>query len=251
MLQQTQVARVIPKFEAFTARFPTASTCAAVPQSEVVRMWAGLGYNRRAVNLHAAARAIDERHDGEVPDDLALLLALPGVGEYTARAILAFAFERDVGVLDTNAARVIARSTGRRLTRREAQQIADERVAQGEAWAWNQAMLDLGAALCTSGTPGCDRCPVAVDCAWCRDGRSGDDPAEGSAGVSRRQSRFTGSDRQGRGRLVEALRHGPVELDRLAVTMGWPDEPERARRVAEDVVRDGLAARQGTCLELA
>jgi A/G-specific adenine glycosylase len=238
MLQQTQVSRVVPKYHAFLAVFPDPPTCAAAPAGAVVAHWSGLGYNRRAVQLHAAARAVTEQHGGVVPADLDALLALPGVGPYTARAVLAFAYERDVAVLDTNVARVVARRLGRRLALREAQAEADALVPQGRGWWWNQAMLDLGALVCRKRAPRCDLCPVRESCAW---QGSGPDPAVGSAAVSGRQSRFVGSDREGRGRLVDALRAGPVPLDALAAVMGWPDDAERARRVAAGVVADGLA----------
>jgi A/G-specific adenine glycosylase len=242
MLQQTQVARVAPRYEAFLVRFPTASACAAAGVGEVVTAWAGLGYNRRAVNLHRAATAVVERHGGSLPNELDALLALPGIGPYTARAVLAFAFERDVGVLDTNAARVLARQAGHSLGRSEAQRAADAVVPRGAGWAWNQAMLDLGATICTSRAPTCERCPVRNGCAWARAGRPSPDPAVGSAGVSGGQSRFEGSDRQGRGRLVTELRRaGEIPAGELATAAGWPDDPPRARRAAESLVRDGLA----------
>src|SRR5437879_707603 len=142
MLQQTQVSRVVPKYEAFLARFPDPASCAAAPAAETVRLWAGLGYNRRALSLHRAARNVADRHAGRLPGTLAELLALPGVGPYTARAVLCFAFERDVGVLDSNAARVLSRSVTLRPIR---QAEADELVPAGRGWAWNQAMLALGA----------------------------------------------------------------------------------------------------------
>jgi A/G-specific adenine glycosylase len=242
MLQQTQVARVLPRYEAFLTRFPTAAACAAVPVGEIVRWWAGLGYNRRAVDLHRTAGVVTDRYGGRLPDDLAGLRGLPGVGPYTARAVLAFAYERDVGVVDTNAARVLARWEGRALTASEAQQRADEAVPAGEGWAWNQAMLDLGATVCRRRSPECPRCPVAEGCAWHRRGLVPPDPADGSAGVPGRQSRFEGSDRQGRGRLVDALREaGSVAAADLALVAGWADDPVRSRRVAEGLVRDGLA----------
>lgn len=240
MLQQTQVARVVPRYRAFLERFPDPGACAAATVGEVVVAWTGLGYNRRALYLHRAATAVVEVHGGSMPTDLGSLLALPGVGPYTARAILAFAFERDVGVLDTNAARVLARRSGGPLRPREAQQAADEAVPAGHGWAWNQAVLDLGATVCTARAPRCDVCPVAGSCAWFGTSGSGVDPALGSAGVTGRQSRFEGSDRQGRGRLIEALRSGPVSADDLAAVMGWPDDPLRASRVAAGLVADGL-----------
>lgn len=242
MLQQTQAARVAERYCAFLERFPTPGACAAAPVGEVVRAWSGLGYNRRAVNLHRAAHTVVGTCGGRVPDDLAALRSLPGVGPYTARAVLAFAFERDVGVVDTNAARVLARWAGRALSASEAQAAADAAVPAGRGWAWNQAMLDLGALVCRRRRPVCGDCPVAGDCAWTSAGRPAPDPAEGSAGVPRRQSRFEGSDRQGRGRLVEALRAGAIPAAELAAVAGWPSERSRARRVAEGLVRDGLAS---------
>src|SRR5204863_1098748 len=142
--------------------------------------------------------------------DLDALLALPGIGPYTARAVLVFAFERDIGLIDTNAARFVTRAgAGRPLTTRaEAQAVADSLVPRGRAWEWGQVVFDLGALICTRRDPACDRCPVAPHCLWNRAGRPPPDPITGSAGISGGQSRFAGSDRQGRGRLVEALRLG-------------------------------------------
>jgi A/G-specific adenine glycosylase len=242
MLQQTQVVRVVPRYEAFLEQFPTPAACAAAPVAEVLRAWEGLGYNRRALNLHRAAVQITEEHGGRLPDALAALLALPGIGPYTARAVLTFAFERHHGVLDTNAARFLSRAVaGRRLAPREAQDLADELVPLGRGWEWNQAVLDLGATVCTKRSPSCGACPLATSCAWATAGWHEPDPADGSAGTSARQSRFAGSDRQGRGRLVQALRTGPIEVVRLADAAGWPEDPDRAQRVAEGLVSEGLA----------
>ncbi|HET7489544.1 MAG TPA: A/G-specific adenine glycosylase [Acidimicrobiales bacterium] len=248
MLQQTQVARVVPRYAAFLARFPTPADCAAAPVGEVVRAWAGLGYNRRAVNLHRMAMAVVEHHAGRLPLRLEELVALPGVGAYTARAVLAFANEEDVGVVDVNAARVLARTAGRRLGAREVQDRADALVPAGEGWAWNQAVLDLGATICTKRAPRCGACPVAASCGWHRSG--GDDPAVGSAGTGGAQSAFAGSDRQGRGRLVDALRRGPVPWTAVAAAAGWPGDEARARAVAASLVVDGLAEDAGGGLRL-
>lgn len=244
MLQQTQVARVVPRYEAFLARFPTPAAMAAAPAADVLRAWAGLGYNRRALNLHRAAVAVVARHAGVLPASLGELVALPGVGPYTARAVLAFAYEADVGVVEVNSARVLARAVaGRPLAPAEAQALADALVPAGAGWAWNQAMLDLGATVCTKSTPRCPACPVVASCAWA--GAGGPDPAVGSAGEGGRQSTFAGSDRQGRGRLVDALRLGPVPRAGVAVAAGWPDDPQRAERVAAGLVADGLAVVAG------
>ncbi len=242
MLQQTGVARVVPRYLAFLDAVPTAAACAAASPAWIVRCWDGLGYNRRAVLLHRAATAIVADHAGRVPDDLDALLALPGVGLYTARAVLAFAFERDHGVVDTNAARVAARAVaGEPLDRRRVQAIADALVPPRRAWEWNQSVLDLGATVCTRRAPRCGVCPAIDHCAWAATGWAAPDPAAGSAGSSVRQLPFAGSDRQGRGRLVAALRGGPLRLEDVADAAGWPHEPDRARRICEGLVADGLA----------
>ena len=238
MLQQTQIARVVPRYEAFLAEFPTPRACASAPAAAVIRAWDGLGYNRRAVQLHRCAQQVVERHQGCLPRGLAALLELPGVGPYTARAVLVFAYEHDVGVVDTNVGRVLARWQGRRLTSAEAQAAADEAVPSGEGWAWNQALFDFAAGVCIRRKPRCERCPVYSVCRW--QGR-GTDPADGSAQVSGGQSRFEGSDRQGKGRLVAALRLGPLSPSDVAAATGWPDDPDRADRILAALVADGIA----------
>ena len=251
MLQQTQVSRVVPRYAVFLERFPTPAAMAAAPVADVVRAWAGLGYNRRAVSLHRASVLVVERHGGRLPATLAQLVALPGIGRYTARAVLAFAYEADVGVVEVNSARVLARAAaGRPLAPAEAQALADALVSPGRGWAWNQAMLDLGATVCTKTSPACGACPLQACCAWTARGRSGADPATGSAGCGGIQSTFAGSDRQGRGRLVDVLRQGPVPRSGLADAAGGPDDPERAARVAAGLVADGLAVTVGNVLHL-
>jgi A/G-specific adenine glycosylase len=250
MAQQTGVDRVIPYYEAFLARFPHPAACAAAPASAVLWLWSGLGYNRRALNLHRCAQALVTDHGGTVPDDLAALLALPGVGPYTARAVLAFAFEQPVGVVDTNVGRVLARRAGRPLGGAEAQTLADDQVPSHRAWLWNQTLMELGATVCRRRSPECERCPIRSSCAWDMAGAPSPDPADGSAGVGTGQSRFEGSDRQGRGRLVAALRDGPVAKRVLADVMGWPDDRARAERVARGVVADGLAVHGGDTFRL-
>jgi len=237
MLQQTQVPRVLPKYAEFMERFPTVAACAAAPAGEVVRAWAGLGYNRRALNLHRTAVAVVEQHGGSLPSTLDALLALPGIGPYTARAVLAFACEQSVCPLDVNTARPLARAWSV-----IAQDEADALVpAAGDAaWRWNQALMDLGALICTRRSPSCDACPLAPTCAW---RAAGCPPDADPAAPASRQSRFAGSDRQGRGRLVDALRDGPVAAHDLPHAMGWPDDPERAARVAATLIADGLAER--------
>jgi A/G-specific adenine glycosylase len=234
MLQQTQVARVIPRWEAFLERFPTAQACAAASLGDVLREWQGLGYPRRARNLHATAgRVVDL--DG-FPRDLAGLLTLPGVGRYTARAVMAFAFELDAAVVDTNIARVYARMAGERLTPKRVQAMADEACPAGHAWVWNQCLMDLGAVLCRPTNPACGECPVRSMCAWA--GSDDPDPAVGSSGVSGKQARFEGSDRQARGRLMKALSGGPV--DRAQVPAIMQRDVVVATRLVDALVAEGL-----------
>ncbi len=247
MLQQTQVARVAPRWEQFLERWPAVTDCAEASRADVLREWQGLGYNRRAVALHEAARQVADEHGGAVPDDLDELLALPGVGPYTARAVRVFAFEHDDAVVDVNAARVLARAVaGARLTPKGAQDLADALVPDGEGWLWNQTVLELGATHCTKRRVTCEACPIAKHCHW--EG-TGPDPAEGSAGTGSTQSRFEGSDRQGRGRLLDALREGPLPTARAAAVTGWEDE-QRTARVVAGLVEDGLAVREGPILTL-
>ncbi|MBO0709301.1 MAG: A/G-specific adenine glycosylase, partial [Candidatus Dormibacteraeota bacterium] len=154
MLQQTQATRVVPHWHAFLDAFPTVAACAAAPQASVVARWQGLGYNRRAVSLHRTARAVVADHGGRFPDTERGLRSLPGIGPYTARAVLAFAFERPVGVLDVNAGRVLARAVAARPLRvAEAQTLADRLCPPTDGWTWNQAMLDLGAVWCVRTEP--------------------------------------------------------------------------------------------------
>ena len=152
---------MIPKWTSFCGDYPTPAACAAAPLGDVLRHWQGLGYPRRARNIWETAAVVVERHGGALPDDLDALLALPGIGPYTARAVLAFAYERDVAVVDTNIARVLARVAGERQTPRAVQALADSFVPEGAGWAWNQMLMDLGATVCRP-APRCDECPLAA-----------------------------------------------------------------------------------------
>ncbi len=176
MLQQTQVATVIPYFERFTARFPNAATLAQAEIDEVLALWTGLGYYARARNLHDAAKRIVESHGSELPADLAALMALPGIGRSTAGAILASAFEIRAPILDGNVKRLLARfhavagypgstATAKQLWQRAESHMPDERVRD-----YTQALMDLGALVCTRSKPSCTACPLASDCiAYARD----------------------------------------------------------------------------------
>jgi A/G-specific adenine glycosylase len=240
MLQQTQVPRVIPKWLAFMEAFPTAAECAAASLGDVLRLWQGLGYPRRARNLHAAAGEVARLE--EFPMTLEGLLVLPGVGQYTARALLAFAFEAPAAVVDTNIARVYARVIGRSLTAREVQAAADASVPEGMSWEWNQCLMELGATVCRP-VPDCMNCPLLDSCEW---HGVGDDPAVGSAGVSRAQPRFEGSERQARGRLMKALSTGPVRVVDAGSVMAHP----AATRLWEALCDEGLVRREADDLRL-
>ncbi|MDQ2678751.1 MAG: A/G-specific adenine glycosylase [Actinomycetota bacterium] len=240
MLQQTQAARVVPRWQRFLERWPDPTACAEASLAEVLEEWSGLGYPRRARNLWLTARRCVEDHDGGLPSTTAELLDLPGIGAYTARAVQAFAYEQDVGVVDTNIARVLARRAGTSLTSSVAQRLADEWVPDGRGWDWNQVVMDLGASRCRP-EPRCDGC--RVDCAWRAAGYPSPDPAVGSAGVSRRQARFEGSARQARGRLLAALGRSPVVLDDVVAVIGWHDRGDAAAATSalvESLLSDGL-----------
>lgn len=249
--QQTQASRAVEAYERVCARFESPAGCAAATLADVLDAWRGLGYYRRAKALHEAAQQIVARHGGGVPDDLDSLLALPGVGAYTARAVLAFAFERDVAIVDTNVGRVLARAIANRpLGRLEAQRLADSLVEPGRGWAHNQALLDLGASHCTS-VPSCGGCALRPSCRWRRGGSLTPDPASDSAGVSRRQSPFAGSDREGRGRLLAAVLDGPVPLRDVASVIGWQHDAVRAARIAVTLCDEGLLQCRAGALRVA
>ena len=238
MAQQTQVARIIPRWEMFMERFPTPEALASAPLAELLRLWQGLGYPRRARSLHEAAGRITA--EGRFPASIEELMDLPGVGPYTARAVAAFAFDLDVGVLDTNVGRLLARLAGERLRPAAAQSMADDLVPKGDAWIWNQVVMDFGATVCTARSPRCDGCPVSGQCAWAGSTERAD-PAQGSAGVSGKQARFEGSDRQARGRLLAALVDGPILAVAVAVVM--ERDSVVADRLLADLVAEGLCRR--------
>jgi len=247
MLQQTQSSRVVEPWTRFLERFPTPSACAESSVAEVVRYWNGLGYPRRAQYLRLAARQICDDHAGLVPDGWDDLRALPGVGDYTASAVASFAFHRPVAVLDTNVGRVLARAVANRtLAPREARRLAKELLGRCDSAVFNQAMIDVGAQHCRS-TPSCEGCPLAGVCRWRREG--GDDPAPLSASVSRRQSRFVGSDRQVRGRVLRELGGGPVHRVRLRASFA-DIETSRYEGVLKTLADDGLVE-LGTRVRLA
>lgn len=241
MLQQTPVARVLPVWTAWMERWPRPADLAAASTGEAVRMWGRLGYPRRALRLHAAATAIVADHDGEVPSTYAELLALPGVGDYTAAAIASFAYGRREVVLDTNVRRVLARTVSgvefppQSVTRAERDLAAGLLPDKEDAPAWSVGVMELGALVCTAMNPACPRCPLEDLCAWRRAGHPAYD------GPPRRAQRYAGTDRQCRGRLLGVLRdeHGPVARGRLDTV--WTDAVQR-ERCLQSLLDDGLVA---------
>ncbi len=207
MAQQTQAERAGDAWVAFMARWPTVADLAAAPVSDVLRAWAGLGYNRRALALHRAARAIVDQHRGQVPDDLAALEALPGVGRYTARAVAAIAFGRPVGAVDTNVRRVLGRVAGgdcAPLAAGAMQALADAVVPEGRAAAWTHALMDLGAGPCARGEPRCGQCPASD---WCRYAAGKRTPDAPSPPARRDPSpSFPSTNRWLRGRVLDRAR---------------------------------------------
>ena len=187
-------------------------------------------------------------HDAQVPADLEQLLALPGIGEYTARAVLAFAEHADVGVVDTNVTRVFARVMNKPLGKRETQTIADSLVPVGLSWDWNQVLMDFGATCCAARSPHCERCPIVESCGWRLHG--GDDPAPASAGTSKPQARFEGSNRQARGRLMKALVAGGVMRNKAEQAMGLANQADRAEMIIESLLADQLIVESNGMLQL-
>ena len=245
MLQQTPVARVLPVWHEWLRRWPTPADLAAEPPGAAVRAWGRLGYPRRALRLHRAAQQVVERHGGRLPDDLASLRALDGVGTYTAAAVATFAFGQRHAVVDTNVRRVLARAVEGRalpsptLTAAE-QRLAVRAVPPDEATAarWAIAVMELGALVCTARAPRCDQCPVADRCAW---RLAGAPPYEGPA---RRGQSWAGTDRQVRGRLLAVLRAADGPVSRRALHAAVPDgdlrDPHQRERALTSLLEDGL-----------
>jgi A/G-specific adenine glycosylase len=243
MLQQTPVARVLPAYDAWLARWPTPADLASDSSGEAVRMWGKLGYPRRALRLHECATQIVARHGGAVPADVAELESLPGIGSYTARAVAAFAFGRRVPVVDTNVRRVVARavngvgsagppSTARDLATVEALLPQDESIAAEVS----VALMELGALVCVAAAPRCGDCPLVTSCAWNLAGRPSYD------GPTVRPQRFAGTDRQVRGLLLDVLRAHDGAVTKCQLDAVWPDDIQRDRALTS-LLADGLLHR--------
>nr|UXE44630.1 adenine DNA glycosylase [uncultured bacterium] len=238
MLQQTPVPRVVPAYQAWLVRWPTARALAADSPGEAVRMWGRLGYPRRALRLHAACVEITTRYDGELPLSVEELLTLPGVGDYTARAVAAFALRQRHPVVDTNVRRVVARVvegvadapvTKRDLALVEGLLPEDDDPAATASI----ALMELGAVVCTARAPRCGACPIAAWCAW----RAAGSPE--LEGPVRRPQGYAGTDRQVRGRLLGVLRDSDGPVSAAALDAAW-DEPVQRARALDGLVADGL-----------
>jgi A/G-specific adenine glycosylase len=277
MLQQTQVERVVPKYLAFLEAFPDLEALAAAPTGEVIRQWAGLGYNRRAVNLQRAARMIVEQFGGVFPREVAELRRLPGVGPYTAGAVACFAFEQDVSFIDTNIRRVLRRSLvgpddSTPLSDRQLIELGAALLPAGQGWRWNQALIELGALVCSATTPACRRCPLRADCraygAWLAADQAllhemaQAEPRPLRRAAERRNSYrpsepFVGSNRWYRGRLIAALRAlppaGTIPLSELGpqVRDGFsPADLPWLHELVLGLARDGLLVLDGDLASL-
>lgn len=240
MLQQTPVSRVLPVYEQWLARWPRPADLAAEAPGEAVRAWGRLGYPRRALRLHGAAQAITERHGGDVPSEHNQLLALPGIGEYTAAAVASFAYGQRHAVLDTNVRRVFARAASGIQYPPNATTAAERKLARAllpeedeRAARWAAATMELGALVCTARNEDCSQCPIASQCAWLLAGK----PAH--QGPARRGQAYAGTDRQVRGRLLAVLRESVAPVPQAALDAVW-DEPVQRARALDGLVADGL-----------
>ena len=245
MLQQTPVARVLPVYLEWVQRWPSPARLAADPAGEAVRAWGRLGYPRRALRLHNAATVIVARHAGEVPSSYPELLALPGVGSYTAAAVASFAFGQRHAVLDTNVRRVLARAVEGRGDAARSVTVAERARAEAlvpddaaVAASWAVAVMELGALVCTARAPRCSDCPLTTTCAWRTAGRP--EPETRRPG-----QRYAGTDRQVRGRLLAVLREAEGTVPSAALDAVWDDVVQR-NRALDSLLADGLVERIGT-----
>jgi A/G-specific adenine glycosylase len=243
MLQQTPAARVEPLWEQWLRRWPTPGALAADPPGEAVRAWGRLGYPRRALRLHASAVAIVDRHHGEVPSSYDELLALPGIGSYTAAAVASFGFGQRHAVLDTNVRRVLARMfRGEADAMSMSPTVPERRAALAlvpleDPSHHSVAVMELGALICTARAPRCEECPVAGSCAWLLAGRP-------DATMTRKAQTYAGTDRQVRGRLLAVLRDTTDLVDKTMLDVVWGDDVQRERAL-DGLITDGLVELAG------
>jgi A/G-specific adenine glycosylase len=243
MLQQTPAARVVPVWEQWMLRWPQPAALAADSPGEAVRAWGRLGYPRRALRLHASATAIVEGHGGAVPSSYEQLLALPGVGSYTAAAVAAFGFGQRHAVLDTNVRRVLSRVLAGAADATTASPTVAERdaalalVPAHDAARHSVAVMELGALVCTARSPRCDACPLHASCRW----RAAGYP---EGGTHRRPQAYAGTDREVRGRLLAVLRAAEGAVDRRSLDAVWQEQQQRERALA-GLLSDGLVQDAG------
>ncbi|MGC1381321.1 MAG: hypothetical protein WA814_09920 [Candidatus Baltobacteraceae bacterium] len=265
MLQQTQVDRVVPKFEAFVARFPDFAALSGASTADVLREWRGLGYNSRAVRLKQLAEAVVERFGGAMPSDAAALRLLPGIGPYTVAAVRAFAFDLDDAALDTNVRRIVHRVFFGveylvAASLRELDARARALVPPGKAHDWNSAMMDLGAAICTARAPKCLLCPLQRDCAAAPVDIWELDRARELVAKTRSPQNaiaYEETTRYARGRIVDRLRDLPAGRRISLLDLHRAIEPLLPGRTMDDVdglvgalERDGLVTRDGNGVAL-
>lgn len=241
MLQQTPVARVLPVYREWLAQWPTPQACAQATRADVLRLWGRLGYPRRALRLHETARYIAEHYEGRVPREVDQLLALPGVGNYTARAVSCFAYGERHPVVDTNVRRVLARAvvgqaepwnpSFRRDREHMEAQLPEDAV---QARVVSAGMMELGALVCTARAPRCVDCPISSQCRWFQLGRPAD-----AVTVRRPAPKFEGSDRHVRGIILARLRESPSPIDTASLSVLWPDQVQLSRALA-GLQNDGL-----------
>ncbi|MCA3771652.1 A/G-specific adenine glycosylase [Cutibacterium sp.] len=249
MSQQTPMSRVIGPWHEWMNRWPTPDDLAEEDSGEAVAAWGRLGYPRRALRLHSCAVAIATEHDGVVPNSYDELVALPGIGDYTASAVVSFAFGGRATVLDTNVRRLIARAESgiancpTSVTRAE-RIVADALVPDEDVRAakWAVASMELGALVCTARSPQCEVCPIRDSCRWVIDGKPDNAPA-------RRGQPWKGTDRQCRGVIMDVVRNSPRGVKVQMALSAWP-EPDQASRCLESLLDDGLVHRRGSLISL-
>ena len=249
MSQQTPMSRVIGPWHEWMNRWPTPDDLAEEDSGEAVAAWGRLGYPRRALRLHSCAVTIATEHDGVVPNSYDELVALPGIGDYTASAVVSFAFGGRATVLDTNVRRLIARAESgiancpTSVTRAE-RIVADALVPDEDARAakWAVASMELGALVCTARSPQCEVCPIRDSCRWVIDGKPDNAPA-------RRGQPWKGTDRQCRGVIMDVVRNSPHGVKVQMALSAWP-QPDQASRCLESLLDDGLVHRRGNLISL-
>lgn len=241
MSHQTQVSRVAPIWQTWINRWPTPQAFAAATADDVLRAWGTLGYPRRALRLLDCARTITTQHNGEVPSDVPTLLQLPGIGDYTARAVACFAYGKNVPVVDTNVRRVYTRAQqGRPLARPRKAELADIAAllpTDGTGPTFSVGLMELGALICTATNPGCASCPIAQQCAWANAGY----PAPTQEELNKKKTqKFAGTDRQVRGKIMRVLRETAHPVPQSTIDLVWPDAAQRSRALYS-LLDDGLA----------